>query len=165
MVWFNEFDKIFRRLSDRFFDDDIFEMPVEGNQVQTFGPYYYGYQMTVGEDGKPRVREWGNVRPSTSLSLGEVREPYVDEIINKETNSIKLVAEMPGIDKKDINVTISDNIVHIHAEHGDRKYKASAPLRYKVDENSAKASYSNGILELELKLAQELPTGKPIPVE
>ena len=27
-------------------------------------PYYYGYQITVGHDGKPKVREFGNVRPS-----------------------------------------------------------------------------------------------------
>lgn len=27
-------------------------------------PYYYGYQITVGPDGKPHVREFGNIRPS-----------------------------------------------------------------------------------------------------
>ena len=27
------------------------------------GPYYYGYQITVGSDGKPHVREFGNVKP------------------------------------------------------------------------------------------------------
>ena len=30
---------------------DFFEIP-DGSQVQTIGPYYYGYQMTVGPDGK-----------------------------------------------------------------------------------------------------------------
>jgi HSP20 family protein len=28
-------------------------------------PYYYGYQITVGPDGKPHVREFGNARPSS----------------------------------------------------------------------------------------------------
>ncbi len=63
-MWFdNQFEKAFRRLSDPFFTtDDIFEFPND-SKIQTFGPYYYGYEMTIGPNGKPHVKEWGNVKP------------------------------------------------------------------------------------------------------
>lgn len=164
-MWFDEFDKSFRRLSDRFFTwDDVFENQ-KGGQVQTYGPYYYGYEMTVGPDGKPHVKEWGNVKPTASLASSDVRQPYVDTLFDKESNSLKLVAEMPGIEKSDIKVTVEGKTVDIKAEHEDRKYHTRVPINHKVDENSAKAKYANGILELSLKLTEEKPKGRQIAVE
>ena len=161
----NQFEKNFRRLSDRFFAwDDVFEN-TNGDQVLTYGPYYYGYQMTVGPDGKPNVREWGNIRPTNALPDSGTREPYVDEVLDEKSRTLKLVAEMPGIEKSDIKVNVIENTVSITAEHDKRKYKARVPLKNKVDANSAKASYSNGILELTLKLAEEKPQGKLVAIE
>ncbi len=57
---------------------DVFEVP-EGRNVQTIGPYYYGYQMTVGSDGKPVVKEWGNALPTTAIENSDVRDVIVDE--------------------------------------------------------------------------------------
>ena len=164
-MWFDDqFEKTFRRLSNRFFTaDDVFEGP--GDRVQTFGPYYYGYQMTIGPDGKPRINEWGNVRPTTAIADSSVREPFVDEILNEKERKLKLTTEMPGIEKSDIKVNVVDNAVSISAEHGDRRYSTTVPLKYEVDENSAKAVYKNGILEVELTLAEEKPKGKMVSVE
>ena len=33
-----------------------------GGKVKEFGPFVYGYSMTIGPNGKPRVREFGNVK-------------------------------------------------------------------------------------------------------
>lgn len=164
-MWFdNQFEKNFRRLSDRFFAwDDVFENQT-GDQVQTYGPYYYGYQMTVGSDGKPQVREWGNVRPNNVALDSQIRSPNVDQLYDKEQKTLKLVAEMPGIEKKDIKVTVQERQVHINAEHDKRKYKTQVPIQHKVDENSVKATYENGILEITFKTEEEKPTGKQVPV-
>ena len=166
-MWFDtEFDKMFQRLSSRFFTpDDVIETP-SNDQVQTFGPYYYGYQMTVGPDGKTHVKEWKNVRPNTPVVIGEsgTRQPAVDEIFDEKARILKLVAEMPGIEKSDIKVNIADGIIDLTAEHGERKYHCSVPLKYKVDENSAKANYANGILEVQIKVPEEKLKGKTIPV-
>ena len=165
-MWFDDqFENTFRRLSDRFFNSgDVFEYPF-GGQVQTFGPYYYSYEMTVGPDGKPPVREWGNSKPTSAITESGTREPYVDETINEKEHLLKIVTEMPGIEKSDIHVSIADNTVSISAARGVRKYDAKVPLKYKVDENSAKAKYTNGILELTLNLAEERPKGKVVSVE
>ncbi len=168
-MWFDDqFENRFRRMSNRFFNTgDIFENPSAG-QVQNCGPYYYGYQMTVGPDGKPRVKEWGNARPTSSavlVSLDGVRESYVDETLNEKEKTFQLVTEMPGIEKSDIQVSVTDGIVSISAKRDDRRYSTKIPLKYKVDENSTKAKYTNGILALTFALAEEKPKGKIVSVE
>ena len=160
----DEFNRIFKRMSSSFFDiDDIFEeFKWNGS---TSGPFYYGYTMTVGPNGKPVVREYGNVKPGL-LPSADTREPIVDAIVDEKEKLVKLVAEMPGVEKTDVKILVQDKIVDISAEHGTKKYHARVPIKYKVDENSAKASYKNGILELVFKLIEdEKPKGKKVEVE
>jgi HSP20 family protein len=130
-------------------------------------PYYYGYQLTVGPDGKPKIREFGNVRP-TSRGLVEqtgVRQPLVDTVLNEKENTLTITAEMPGIDKENIQVNLGDQSVSIHAEKGDKKYHTDIPVNVELAD-SAKAIYTNGILELKIKLKESSkPKGKTIKVE
>jgi HSP20 family protein len=73
---------------------------------------------------------------------------------------------MPGVEKKDIKVVVQDKVVQIDAEHGDKKYHVKVPVKLKFDENTAKASYTNGILELVFKLKEDpKPKGKTVEVE
>ena len=161
----NTFERTFRRLSSPFFSmGDVFESP-EGGNVQTYGPYYYGYVKTIGEDGIPHVTEWGNAKPGGMLTDSGVRDPLVDVSTNEKDGTIKLVSEMPGIEKSDIKLNVADNMVLISAEHGDRKYQKKVPLPSKVDENSAKAKYTNGVLELTLSVAEEKPAGRIVQIE
>jgi len=47
-----------------------------------------------------------------------------------------------------------------------KKYHVKVTLQHKVDENSAKASYKNGVLQIIFKLAEEeKPKGKTVEVE
>ena len=160
----NEFDRIFKRMSNSFFDiDDIFE-EFKGNGSES-GPYYYGYTMTVGPDGKPVVKEYGNVKPGL-LPTSETREPLVDTIVDKKEKLVKLIAEMPGVEKSDVKIVVENKTVDLSAEHDDKKYHAKVPLQYKVDENSAKASYKNGVLQIVFELVEEEKAkGKTVEVE
>jgi HSP20 family protein len=121
-------------------------------------PYYYGYQITVGPDGKPHVREFGNIRPSAKglIEQAGVRAPLVDTAINEKQNTLRVTAEMPGVNKEDIKVNVSDRYVTIHAEKGDKKYHTDIPVDVELDDSSssAKATYTNGILELSIKIKQ-----------
>lgn len=162
----DEFDRLFKRMSSSFMNlDDIFEEAKESGDVQRFGPYYYGYTMTIGPDGKPVVKEYGNVKPGL-LPTSDKREPLVDTLVDENEKVLKLVAEMPGVEKKDVKVVVNDKTVSIDAEHGEKKYHAKVPIKHKVDKNSAKASYKNGILELKFSLVEaEKPQGKTVEVE
>ncbi|MDH3617802.1 MAG: Hsp20/alpha crystallin family protein [Nitrosopumilus sp.] len=163
-IFDDEFNRIFKKMSNSFFNiDDIFEEFKTKGSSQ--GPYFYGYTMTVGPDGKPIVKEYGNTKPEL-VSAPNTREPIVDTIVDEKEKLVKLVAEMPGVDKSDLKVVVQDKSVNLSAEHGEKKYQVNVPIQYKVDENSAKASYKNGILELVFKQAtDEKPKGKTVEVE
>ncbi|WP_316506776.1 archaeal heat shock protein Hsp20 [Nitrosopumilus sp.] len=163
MFFDSEFDRIFKRMSNSFFNiDDIFE-EFKGNDSAS-GPYFYGYTMTVGPDGKPVVKEYGNVKPGL-IPTSDTREPIVDTIVDEKEKEVKLIAEMPGVEKTDVKIVVENKIVDISAEHGEKKYHVKVPVKHKVNENSAKASYKNGILQLVFKLVDEKPKGKTVEVE
>jgi HSP20 family protein len=130
-------------------------------------PYYYGYQLTIGPDGKPKIREFGNVRPAAKGLVEQtgVRQPLVDTLLNEKENTLIVTAEMPGVDKENIRVNLAGRYVTIHAEKGDKKYHTDIPVNVDI-EDSAKAVYTNGILELKIKLKESSkPKGKAIKVE
>ena len=128
---------------------------MEPSYVTQF-PYYYGYQLTIGADGKPKVREFGNVRPSTKGLVEQtgIRAPLVDTAVIEKENLLAITAEMPGVTKQDIKVDVSDRYVSIHAERGDKRYHTDVPLDLELQQTSARATYSNGILELKIKLKE-----------
>src|SRR5574338_1233839 len=118
MFFDEEFDRIFQRMSRSFMDfDDVFENVK--NDGKSHGPFYYGYTMTVGPDGKPIVREYGNVKPGL-LPTSDTRQPFVDTIVDEKEGLVKLVAEMPGVEKSDINVEVVNKEVKIDAERGEK---------------------------------------------
>ena len=157
-----EIDRIFKSMSSSFFDvNDAFE-EVKGNFNS--GPLFYGYTMTVGPDGKPSVQEYGNVKPDHP-HISDAREAIVDTIVDEKEKVVKLIAEMPGVEKTDVKILFDKNVVDITAEHGEKKYHCKVPLQHKVDENSGKATYKNGILQLIFKLVVEKQTSKRVEVE
>ena len=162
MFFDDEYERIFKRMSRPFFNiGDVFEELKENTAGSD--PFYYGYTMTVGPDGKPVVKEYGNVRPGLSLT-SDAREPIVDVIVDEKEGLVKLVAEMPGVEKTDVKITVQ--VADISADHGNKKYHVKVPIQRKIDEDSAKASYKNGILELVFKLVEApKPKGKKVEVE
>jgi HSP20 family protein len=162
----DEFGDIFQKMMRPFKGlDKIWDDIKDSDDVQTFGPYYYGYSLTVGPDGKPIVKEYGNVRPGL-LPASEAREPFVDVIVDDKEKVLKIVAEMPGVEKKDIEIEVVGHTVNLDAENGDKKYHSKIPIKQKVDEDSVKATYSNGILEVKFRLREEdRPKGKRVTVE
>jgi len=151
---FEEMDKEFaeaEEMLNRMFRTAKAAGPEAGN-----GPYFYGYQITVGPDGKPHIKEFGNVKPAAKgLVEQSVREPLVDTAVDEKENRLVITAEMPGVSKQDIKVNVTENSVTIHAEKGDKKYHTEIPSKAELDDKSAKATYANGILELKIKLKEQ----------
>ena len=130
-IFDDEFNRIFKKMSNSFFNiDDIFEEFKTKGSSQ--GPYYYGYTMTVGPDGKPIVKEYGNAKPEL-VSAPNTREPIVDTIVDEKEKLVKLVAEMPGVDKSDLKVVVQDKSVSLSAEHGEKKYQVNVPIQHTAE--------------------------------
>ena len=160
MFFDDEFDRFFKSMFRSVNLDELFE---NVKSTGCTGPLCYGYTMTVGPDGIPVVKQYGNVKPG--LETSDTREPLVDTLVDDKEKLVKLVAEMPGVEKKDVKIVVDGKIVNIDAENGDKKYHVKVPIKHKVDENSVKASYKNGILEIIFKQVEEKPTGKTVEVE
>ena len=131
------------------------------------GPMTWGWHMTMGPDGKPRFNEFGNIKPSTTGTpvATKDREPLVDVFI--EDKVVRLVAELPGVSKNDIQVKATDYKIKIEAQSGDRKYSCDKELSVEIKPKTASAKYRNGILELtvERKDPEKKPEGFEVKIE
>ena len=132
-------------------------------------PYYYGYQIIIGPSGKPQVKEFGNIKPTTrglGVEHRETRNPLIDTNFNEKDNVYVITAEMPGVTKEDIKVSVSKQNVTIKTGHKDKKYLSEIPFDVELDDTSAKATYANGILELKIRTKAKLkPKAREIKVE
>ncbi len=157
--WFEEFERSF---------DEMFKGPKlpkelvrerklpDGATVREMGPFVYGYSFSVGPDGKPVVREFGNVKPSVGggpfgkpkLSVRDEREPLVDAIVHDDV--VKVVAELPGVEKPDITLHCDGRSLTLKVDNEKRRYYKKLELPVEVDPDTSKASYKNGVLELVL---------------
>jgi HSP20 family protein len=190
--WFGNtfagFDQM-RRQMEKMFEEQLEDMQTkapkelvreyetpEGGKVREIGPIVYGYSATIGPDGKPRVAHFGNVKSLASSSDREwrftpagpqitaEREPLVDMITSDK--ELKVVVELPGVNKEKIKVNSYDNSVEILANTSDRKYRRIVDLPPEADTQVAKCNYKNGILEIVFNKKQESkPKGKEISIE
>ena len=147
----------------------------DGSTIHEWGPFVYGYSMTIGPDGKPKIREFGNVKPSRkpeafgftrpSVDIKEEREPLVDVI--STDGEIKIVAELPGIEKEDIKLHGTEDILTISVDTLKRKYFKEVEMPAKIDPRKAKTVYKNGVLEVTIPKSKEKkkPKGEPIEIE
>ncbi|MFB3096467.1 MAG: Hsp20/alpha crystallin family protein, partial [Nitrosopumilaceae archaeon] len=120
MFFDDEFDRLFKSMSRSFVNlDDLFEDVKSTGCVS--GPFYYGYTMAVGPDGRPVVKQYGNVKPGLGPK-SDTREPLVDTLVDDKAKLVRLIAEMPGVEKKDVKIVVDGKIVNIDAENGDKKY-------------------------------------------
>lgn len=175
----SEFEEM-RREMERMFEEtiqDVERLPKDlvreyqtpaGGKVREIGPIVYGYSVTIGPDGKPHVREFGNLRPSFGATGGmplltSEREPLADVV--KTDKEVKVVVEMPGINKEDIRVNAFENQVEIStSENAARKYRKVIDLPADADIDSVKSGYKNGILEITFS-KKTRPKGREIKVD
>ena len=138
----------------------------EGVKVREVGPIVYGYSMTIGPDGKPQVREFGNIRSlgksdsnvkkmgqnlGKSSHISVEREPLVD--VNTTDTEVKVVVEMPGIKKEDIKINAYDSQLEIvSSKDAQRKYHKNIRLPEQAEIESARSVYNNGVLEVTLNI-------------
>ena len=180
---FREFDEMRNQMERTFYEPfknvenrvpkDLvkeYETP-EGGKVREVGPIVYGYSMTIGPDGKPNIREFGNVKSPFAgrglfeqPSISSEREPLVD--ISSTDKEVKVIVEMPGIKKENIKINAYENSLEIISDDPQRKYHKVIDLPLEADIETVKSIYNNGILEIVInKKKQTKSKGKEIKVE
>lgn len=141
----------------------------DGSKVKQWGPFIYGQSVTIGSDGRPQMREFGNIKPVTrtgrpQVNIKEQREPLVDVL---ETNGeVRVIAELPGVEKRDIKLHGNEDTLTISVDSPQRRYYKEVRMPVKVKPKQAKSTYKNGVLEITVnKQKKEKPKGESIEIE
>jgi HSP20 family protein len=114
-------------------------------------------------------REWGwssPAAPGTSMAAS----PKLD--VSETETEVKVEAELPGVDEKDVEVTLSDGRLTIKGEKKQEKdekkkdyhlvershgsFARTVGLPFEVDPEQVKASFANGVLTVTLPKPPEV---------
>jgi len=153
------FNKILNNLPPEFQNlspEDIMKEFMKNKSKFGF-PIMYGFNINIGPDGKPMVDSFGNIEPkpySGEPVVKSKREPLVE--VNDEDDQILVIAEMPGVDRDDIEIKATSHSLTISTkENVNRDYYKEVELPSAINSDYAKARYTNGILEVRLKKLDE----------
>jgi len=160
---FDEFDEYFRDMRRRM--NRLIRDAMSGKlpEPREGGPYIYGWSFRIGPDGKPVFQEFGNIPHVGTVEIPGSREPLVD--VQETDDEVQITAEVPGVKKEDIDLEVIGNTLIIKVEGKDRKYYKEVELPAEVDPDSAKASYNNGVLDIQLKKVKPKAKGKKIKIK
>lgn len=139
---------------DRFFED--FERTLEQtirssviNGQKAFSkPVVAGMAMGVGPEGKPTIQFFGD----NLVGPDGYRSPIYDQMVDEKEGTVRLLVELPGVEKEDVQISALEDKVSLEAVKGDRKYRAEVALQRPIDPDSGSASYANGILDVVFKI-------------
>ncbi len=130
------FDEIFERMNEMMEKmwQDMGNM--EGNQ--------WGYRMTKAPGQPPNFETFGDKTQQGQEQ--DKHETHVDVI--EEDEVVRLVMDLPGVEKENIDVEATTRNVRITAEGTDRSYSEKVDLPTDIDPKTGEAKYNNGVLDL-----------------
>ncbi len=135
--------------------DDIQKMTEEMmkmlSNAEPGKPFVRGFNVKFGPDGKPKIEDFGNrpIKSSKGLpTISDEREPLTDII--EGDGDIAITIEIPGVEKENIDLNVTEDTLEIKVDAPQRKYRKVLNLPNKVKPKSTKATYKNGILDIVL---------------
>src|SRR5437762_12693921 len=126
--------------------DDMMRKAVEMPKAQEgASPFVYGFSMSVGPDGKPVIREFGNVEPGArGPRVKEEREKLVD--VMDDGREVVVVTELPGVEKDEIKLESTDRALKISVNSTRKRILKKLEQQHMVDLLTAKATSKIGML-------------------
>jgi HSP20 family protein len=75
--------------------------------------------------------------------------------VHETDDTLRVVADVPGVSKSDIDLKCDGTTLYITAAAEGRDYRERVDLPARVDEHSADATYNNGVLEVSFDRADD----------
>jgi HSP20 family protein len=104
-----------------------------------------------------------------NMTLNYYYDSSTNYSFKQEEDGYSLSLDMPGIKKTDLSLSITkqseSNILSIKAKTKDRNYSQDLKISNKLDEKSVKASLSEGVLRIKMKMKEETLNKYKIEVE
>lgn len=149
---FRDINSFYKRLMERMFKNmEDFEKAIRTGQLKgnwdikpLNKPGVKGYiaqgQFQLGEPMKiPRQ------------AIDEKREPLTD--VFDETDRVRVYVELPGVDKNDIQLNVTEGSAEVKAENFFKKIELPTA---NVDFENATANYKNGVLEVTIQKTKKI---------
>jgi HSP20 family protein len=145
---------------DKYFED--FERDIESTVRNAFfgkdgqlQPFVAGFTFNMGPEGKPSVQIFGN----NPVRRDGFRSPINEQMVDEKNGVLRIILEMPGVEKEDIRVDTTEESAVITAEREEKHYRAELTLKAPVKPESGKAEYKNGMLEISFSLKDKANKG------
>ncbi|HEY7419935.1 MAG TPA: Hsp20/alpha crystallin family protein [Ktedonobacteraceae bacterium] len=88
------------------------------------------------------------IMPTQETIIEEETRPIVD--VFDEGTYILIIAELPGVEEKDIHIEVHGDIVVLSTANRQRRYFKEVILPGDVDESTMHSKYNNGVLEIKM---------------
>jgi HSP20 family molecular chaperone IbpA len=112
-------------------------------------PMEFAWKPELG-DGEPNTREILALQKSLNDAYAREKKPDLKtEALNMWVGQSQVIiaAELPGFSDQDIQITVRDRDLSIHAMHtGHPNFDQTLPLPFRPDPKSIKAKYTDGML-------------------
>ncbi len=118
-------------------------------------PVVAGMAMGFGPEGKPRIQFFGD----NLIGPDGFRAPIYEQVLDEKEGNLRLLVELPGVEKEDVQISALEDKVTLEAAKGERMYRTEIVLQRDIDPDSGEASYKNGLLDVVFKLRDNTNKG------
>ncbi|MFQ5836957.1 MAG: Hsp20/alpha crystallin family protein [Candidatus Bathyarchaeia archaeon] len=84
-----------------------------------------------------------------------VTPPHMFACLDAEGENYIVEVELPGVKKKDIDLSMHEDIIHVLAEREDLAFHGHLHFPIKVNPKKAKAKFTSGLLRVEVPLKEK----------
>jgi HSP20 family protein len=117
------------------------------------GVYGFSIKTGIGRQGESelKIEPFGNIhRDASGDAVAEdVREPLVD--VHEEEDHVLVLAEIPGVSKKDVQLELAQDRLTIRAQRGEKRYHKEVVLPRSFSPENMRWDCASGILKIRLE--------------
>ena len=84
-----------------------------------------------------------------------VMPPHMFACIDAEGENYVVEVELPGVSKKDVELSMHEDIIHVLAEREDLAFHGHLHFPIKVNPKKAEAKFGNGLLRVMVPLKEK----------
>lgn len=89
------------------------------------------------------------------MSEKVVIPPHMFACLDDKGENYEVEIELPGVKKKDIELNMHDDLIHIHAERKDMTFHGHLHFPIKVNPRKAKARFDEGLMKVTVPLKEK----------
>lgn len=97
------------------------------------------------------------------MSEKVVVPPHMFACLDAESENYIVEVELPGVKKKDVDLTMHEDIIHVLAEREDVAFHGHLHFPIKVSPKKAKAKFTSGLLRVEVPV--KVKRSPPVKIE